>query len=151
MSSYKMRKQIGSMIGYTFEKEKDEAPAMWTNRNPYLPKKPEPKPKPKVSLESVLKAVEEASEPTIEDPVTKFTAEIRTKFNLEFEEAVTQAFRTVASGLEVDIYVNPEIVYKMLKKHKKRKPYYNVRCPECYAEIETGQQYCSHCGQALEW
>lgn len=106
--------------------------------------------KPKLNPEAVKKALSEMAVPTIEDPVTKFTTEIRTKFNLEFEEAVTQAFRTVASGLEVDIYVNPEIVYEMLKKHKKRKPWY-YRCPECYTEIETGQQYCSHCGQALEW
>lgn len=111
----------------------------------------EPRTKPKLDPESMKKALAALAEPTIEDPVTKFTTEIRTKFNLELEEAVTQAFRTVASGFEVDVYVNPEIVYEMLKKHKKRKPYYNVRCPECYAEIETGQQYCSHCGQALEW
>lgn len=104
-----------------------------------------------VSKESLERAIEQLADPRCEDPIRDYIMKIQTKLDTEIGDVITQEFHQIANEAHLDIHINPEKVIEMLKKHKKRKPYYNVRCPECYTQIETGQQYCSHCGQALEW
>ncbi len=98
-------------------------------------------------------------DPFAESPLSKAIHECVVKVNEKFDEEIFGICNQILteSGVKSEFVLNKDFIVNAVKKATASKPLFIVGdydlpiCPECKQMVEDSENYCSECGQKLDW